>query len=395
MNYARSSSCRNLALLLIAAFPVLAQDTADGPRIARPPIRIYRGARANATGPTGYTPAQMKTGYGFSRVGNEGAGQTIALIDAYDAPTIESDLATFSTQFSLPACTTANGCFTKVYATGTKPPSNADWATETSLDVEWSHAIAPQAKILLVEAAGQTDAELWQAVDAAVSHGATVLSMSFGLPEYNGETSADSHFETAGVTFVAAAGDRGNAAYYPAASPFVVGVGGTDLTLASSGAWQKETAWACANILACYINGGTGGGQSAYEKEPSYQSGVQTSGKRGIPDVAYDADPSTGVSLYDTGAGGWEQVGGTSMGSPEWAALFAIANSMRVAKGKKTLTQPQQYLYPDAETDYHDIRSGKNGTCGAVCTAKKGYDYLTGVGSPKANVLIPALVSAP
>jgi len=122
---------------------------------------------------------------------------------------------------------------------------------------------------------------------------------------------------------------------------------------------------------------------------------VQSSGKRGVPDVAYDANPSTGVPIYDSGDGGWVQVGGTSMGSPQWAALFAIANSMRVADGKANLTKPQQYLYGHAETDFHDITSGSNGTCGALCTAGTGYDYVTGVGSPQANLIIPALVAEP
>jgi len=395
MNFAHRSSCRKLAVLLLAAFPALAQDAGIGPRLARPPIRIYTGPGATSASPTGYTPAQMVTAYGFDLIANQGAGQTIALVDAFDDPTIESDLGVFDTQFGLPACTTANGCFTKIYASGTQPKGNKDWALEMSLDVEWSHAIAPQAKIMLVEATTQSDANLLSAVQVAVKNGATVVSMSFGLTEFSTETTADAYFKTKGVTFVASSGDSGHGVFYPSASPYVVAVGGTTLNLNSSGVWQSETAWSCSGALGCELNGGSSGGQSKYEAEPTYQSGVQSSGKRGIPDLSYDANPSTGVPIYDSGESGWVQVGGTSMGSPQIAAMFAIANSLRVANGKKNLTQPHQYLYPAAETDYHDIVSGTNGSCGALCTAGPGYDYITGVGSPQANLLVAALVAAP
>ena len=395
MIHTHFSFCRKLAILLVAAFPVLAQDAGESPRLAHPPIRILTGPDVSKAAPTGYTPAQMTTAYGFDLIANQGAGQTIALVDAYDDPNIESDLGVFTTQFGLPACTTANGCFTKIYATGTQPTGNADWALEMSLDVEWAHAIAPQAKIILIEAASQSDSALLSAVEVAVKNGAKVVSMSWGLTEFSTETTADKYFETKGVTFVASSGDSGHGVFYPSASPYVVAVGGTTLNLNSSGVWQSETAWSCSGTLSCELDGGSSGGQSKYEAEPSYQSGVQSSGKRGVPDVSYDANPSTGVPVYDTGEGGWIQVGGTSMGSPEIAAMFAIANSMRVANGKKTLTQPQPYLYADAEGDYHDITSGENGTCGALCTAGPGYDYVTGVGSPQANLLITALVAAP
>jgi subtilase family serine protease len=374
---------------------MFAQDEEQFPGIARPPIRVISGPRPAASGPTGYTPAQMITAYGFNLVANQGAGQTIALIEAFDDANLEADLGVFDTQFSLPDCTTANGCFTKIYATGTKPGSNKDWALEESLDVEWAHAIAPQAKIMAVEAAGQGTSQLLSAVGVAVSNGATVVSMSFGIDEFSTETTADGRFKTQHVVFVASSGDSGHGVFYPSASPYVVAVGGTTLNLDSNGVWESETAWSCKSALSCELLGGSSGGQSAYEPEPAYQNGVQSSGKRGVPDVAYDANPSTGVPIYDSGDGGWVQVGGTSMGSPQWAALFAIANSMRVADGKANLTKPQQYLYGHAETDFHDITSGSNGTCGALCTAGTGYDYVTGVGSPQANLIIPALVAEP
>ncbi|MGD0359589.1 MAG: S53 family peptidase [Bryobacteraceae bacterium] len=388
-------SCLGLAALLAVSAPMFAQDEEQFPGIARPPIRVISGPRPAASGPTGYTPAQMITAYGFNLVANQGAGQTIALIEAFDDANLEADLGVFDTQFSLPDCTTANGCFTKIYATGTKPGSNKDWALEESLDVEWAHAIAPQAKIMAVEAAGQGTSQLLSAVGVAVSNGATVVSMSFGIDEFSTETTADGRFKTQHVVFVASSGDSGHGVFYPSASPYVVAVGGTTLNLDSNGVWESETAWSCKSALSCELLGGSSGGQSAYEPEPAYQNGVQSSGKRGVPDVAYDANPSTGVPIYDSGDGGWVQVGGTSMGSPQWAALFAIANSMRVADGKANLTKPQQYLYGHAETDFHDITSGSNGTCGALCTAGTGYDYVTGVGSPQANLIIPALVAEP
>ena len=395
MNHAQFRFCRGLAIVLAAALPIWAQDAGDSLQSAHLPIRVLTGPGINASTPSGYTPAQMLTAYGFNLIDNQGAGQTIALVDAYDDANIEADLGVFDTQFGLPACTTANGCFTKIYASGTQPPGNANWALEMSLDVEWAHAIAPQAKIMLVEAASQSVSALLGAVSVAVHHGARVVSMSFGFNEFSTEANADKAFQAAGVTYVASSGDTGHGVFYPAASPYVVGVGGTSLTLGSNGAWESETAWACGSPIICSLLGGSGGGQSAYEPEPSYQEGVQTSGKRGVPDVAYDANPSTGVPIYDSGQSGWVEIGGTSMGSPQWAALFAIANSMRVANHKRTLTQPQALLYAAAEGDYHDITSGKNGNCGALCTAGPGYDYVTGVGSPFANLLIPALVAAP
>ncbi|MGA2131819.1 MAG: S53 family peptidase [Bryobacteraceae bacterium] len=367
--------------ILAAALPLLGQTV----RLAHPTIVIP--PQSNALGkPTGIFPAQMVTAYGFSATSNQGQGQIIGIVDAYDDPKIESDLGVFSTQFGLPSCTTANGCFQKIYATGTAPKPNSNWASEISLDVEWSHAIAPQAKIMLVEASGQTTAELYQAVDVAVANGATVVSMSWGFNEYSEEVDSDSHFTVPGVTFVAASGDSGHGVLYPSASPYVVAVGGTELTLNSNGTWKSEVAWS-----------GSGGGASAYEAEPSYQASAQTTGSRSTPDVAYDADPKTGVPIYISegiyGLLGWVEVGGTSMASPEWAALFAIANSLRAAGDKAPLNQVQYELYT-ITADYHDIVSGSNGTCGAECTAGPGYDFVTGLGSPMANLVIPALVAA-
>ncbi|HZT32520.1 MAG TPA: S53 family peptidase [Bryobacteraceae bacterium] len=331
----------------------------------------------------------MQRIYGFNQVPNQGQGQVIAIVDAYDDPNAEADLGVFTQQFNLPPCTTANGCFQKIYAAGTPPPVDSNWALEISLDVQWAHAIAPQAKILLVEGASATDVELYRAVDVAVQNGAHVVSMSWGGTEYLGQLLADAHFNVKGVTFVASSGDFGNfgGVSYPATSPLVVGVGGTTLVLGQIGNYLYETAWSDST-----------GGLSLFETEPSYQASAQQFGKRGTPDVAYNGDPATGVAVYDSvpisGAYGWYQVGGTSAGAPQWSALFAIANSVRVSAGKNTLDKPQfgMYLAPSL---YHDIILGTNGECGYICNARAGYDFVTGLGSPRANQMIPFLVSLP
>jgi subtilase family serine protease len=332
----------------------------------------------------------MQAAYNLSIFSNGGSGQTIGIVDAYDDPNIESDLAIFTNEFRLRACTTENGCFTKVMAAGVTADTTG-WSNETAIDVEWAHAIAPAARIVLVEAKSNALPDLYAAVDMAVQNGATVVSMSWSAPEYNTETNDDSHFNVPGVTFVAASGDFGNSGgpQYPAASPFVVGVGGTSLAIdPSTHGWLGEIAWS-----------GSGGGVSFYELEPAYQAHSETSGKRGIPDVAYDGDPNTGVPAYSSYYCGtlcymgWTQWGGTSIGTPQWAAIFAIANAQRVLAGKTTLTLPQAILYRSAEDDYHDITRGSNGSCGRNCRAKTGYDFVTGVGTPIGTSLIPELVA--
>ncbi len=385
-----------LSVLLIGVLvgqPLLAERPPAG--YARPPIHVKGNA---GSGPSGLSPARARHAYGFDLLANQGAGQTIGIVDAYDDPNIESDLSVFNTTFGLPACTSGNGCFQKIYASGTKPSTNAGWALEISLDVEWAHAIAPQAKIILVEAASNSFANLLHAVDVAVQSGASVVSMSWGGGEFSSETSFDSaHFSVNGVTFTASSGDSGNGVEYPAASPFIVAVGGTTLNSDKSGNYLGETAWS-----------GSGGGQSVYEAEPLYQSSYaipnDANGRRGVPDAAYDADPNTGFAVYDTvrylGQRGWFQVGGTSAGAPQWAALFAIANSMRVAAGKGTLSSTNSGVYSVASgsaygANFHDIASGTNGNCGTLCTASSGYDYVTGLGSPQASNVIPALVGLP
>ncbi|MGE5073379.1 MAG: peptidase S8/S53 subtilisin kexin sedolisin, partial [Anaerolineae bacterium] len=268
-----------------------------------------------SSSPTGLSPATIKSVYGFSTSSTAGAGKTIAIVDAYDDPTAESDLAVFSSQFGLPACTTDTGCFKKVNQSGgtSYPRKDSGWALEISLDVQWAHAIAPGAKILLVEAKSNSFTNLLAAEDYARTH-ATYVSNSWGGSEFSSESSYDGHFSQSGVSFFVSAGDAGLPAEYPSASPNVVSVGGTTLHFSGS-TFTSETGWSSG-----------GGGCSTYETATSAQSAfsgyaqVKCAGKRATPDVSLDADPASGVSVYDStgyqGQSGWFTVGGTSASSP-------------------------------------------------------------------------------
>src|SRR5262245_53848175 len=212
--------------IISAALSINAQK--GGARYVRSPLHVQAQSE---TAVIGFTPAQIRKAYGFDQLTNRGAGQTIAIVVPFDDDRIEEDLNTFSATFGLPECTTLNGCFRKIFATDKNPATKAIWTLEAALAVEWAHAIAPDAHILLVEAPSDNLDDMLAAVDVAVGNGATVVSMSWGVPEFSGETSNDNHFAAiaTGVTFVAASGNFGNGAFYPAASPNVVGVGGTTL----------------------------------------------------------------------------------------------------------------------------------------------------------------------
>jgi subtilase family serine protease len=311
--------------------------------------------------PTGLSPATIKSVYNFPTSLTAGAGKTIAIVDAYDDPTAESDLAVFSSQYGLPACTTANGCFKKVNQTGgtSYPRKDPGWALEISLDVQWAHAIAPGAKILLVEAKSNSFSNLLAAENYAKAH-ALYVSNSWGASEFSGETSYDSYFEPpTGVSIFVSSGDNGTPAEYPSSSPNVISVGGTTLSFAN-GSFTGETGWS-----------GSGGGCSVYEsKNAAQQTGsVNCNGKRATPDVSLDADPASGVSVYDTtsyqGRTGWWTIGGTSASAPMWAARSAVAGA----------TVNASYVYGNSIT-YRDITSGSNGASAGV-----GYDLVTGRGS--------------
>lgn len=318
---------------------------------------------------------------------NQGEGQIIGIVDGFDYPEVEADLAVFDRTFGLPSCTKANGCLTVIYASGKEPPPNQGWTGETSLDVEWSHAIAPMAKIVLVLTENGNTGTLLAGVPVAVKHGATTVNMSWGtLLEFPGETSLDSQFfNNPFVTYFNASGDDGNNLFgYPAASPLVVDCGGTTLKLDAAGNILLETAWS-----------GSGGGISKFFQEPLYQLPFQHSGMRGVPDIAYDADPDTGVATYDSEyLIPWSVAGGTSASSPQWSAITAIANSLRADLGKVPIGVNflnVMYANPSA---LHDITLGTNGTCGPVCTAGPGYDFVTGLGSPIAPAVVAAMTAA-
>ena len=355
---------------------------------------IHQAAGASLSTPptTAFTPSQIRHAYGFDLVTNQGAGQTIALVDAYDDANAANDLAVFSKQFNLPACTTANGCFRQLYSNGRKPSANANWAVEISLDIQWAHAIAPQAKILLVEAPSNNLSDLLSAVDFAVRNGASVVSMSWTSAELSSERNLDNHFVSTGVTFLAASGDSGAGVNYPAASPDVIAVGGTSLTLDKSGNYSSESAWS-----------GSGGGLSKYEYEPVPQAQFPIAndihGTRGVPDVSYNANPGTGYAIYDSigvsGYSGWFQVGGTSAATPQWAALIAITNSQRVAVRKANLSATGTSVYAVGKSslagNFHAVTTGTNGSCGTMCDALTGYDYVTGSRHPAVQGANPSL----
>lgn len=400
-----------LAITLLLSQPLFA-----GQPVLRLPLQAYEGqtepisfmrpfyvihstpgaSMAGLTTPSSsaFTPALVRRAYGFDQIANRGAGQIIGIVDAYDDPSIEADLGVFNRQFGLPACTSANGCFRKVYGNGRQPAGNANWAVEIALDVEWAHAIAPQATILLVETPSNSLSDLLNGVDVAVRNGASVVSMSWTAGEFSGETRNDNHFVTNGVTFLAASGDTGYGMAYPAASPDVIAVGGSSLHTDANGNYQSESAWS-----------GSGGGLSIYEREPSYQAtfGIPYNprGYRGAPDVSYNGNPGTGYAVYDSvkigTASGWFQVGGTSAGSPQWAALVAIANSMRVSVRRARLSSTNTTIYSLAKTgmstNFRPVTQGTNGSCGVICAASSGYDYVTGLGTPMASALVNSLAA--
>jgi hypothetical protein len=360
-------------------------------------------------GPAGYTPARFRNAYAmngisFNGITGDGRGQTIAIVDAYNSPTIQADLKKFDAQFGL----VDPPSFKVVSQTGSTtalPPVDPvgagknNWELETALDVEWAHAIAPMANLLLVEANDSgLDSMIAGAVDYARKQpGVVAVSMSWGAGEWSGELSFDNYFTTpaghAPVTFLAATGDAASPASYPAYSPNVVAVGGTSLTSDSTGNYVSENGWSSG-----------GGGVSAYEPQPAYQhqpgavTVVSQDGSfRTTPDVSIAADPNKGgVSIYDSYNNGtatpWSNVGGTSLSTPVWAGLVAIIDQGRAAQSPALApidgaAELLPRLYNTGPGAFHDVVNGNNGFAAA-----SGYDLVTGIGSPISNVLVPSLV---
>jgi hypothetical protein len=377
-----------------------------------------------------YSPAQVRAAYGLpalpaagsvlnaAQAAQLGAGQTLYVVGARHNPNVAAELAAFNQKFGLPGCTTkviavtaalplaaasASACeLSVVYTnttgsrTATAPAYDSGWATELALDVQWAHATAPLARIVLIEAPDPSVNSLLGAVRLANAMGPGVVSMSFGTAEAGFTAQVDSAFAGAGMSYLAATGDWGTGVFWPSVSPNVVAVGGTTLTWSGSGT-RSETAWS-----------GTGGGLSAYTARPAYQTaaipGLGTPVRRTLADVAFNADPSSGqyVAVMSPGstAVNWISAGGTSLSTPQWAGLLAVANAMRVQTGKPVLGSPHAMLYQQIGAvpgtyagAFADILQGSNGTC-SLCTARAGHDSLTGLGTPKASALLSALGGA-
>jgi subtilase family serine protease len=332
-----------------------------------------------------YDPGEIRHAYGIDQLGLTGTGQTIAIVDAYDDPTIANDLQLFDEKYGLP-----NPNFVKATPDGT-PSYNQSWAGEIALDVEWSHAVAPGANILLVEVPSASLPNLMSGVDYAVSQGAHEISMSWTGGDFRGERGYDSNFQVPGVTFLAATGDNGAGANYPATSPYVTAVGGTSLEIDGEYNRVMEVGWS-----------GSGGGTDRFEPRPYFQSGSLGHGHgRSVPDVSYNADPNTGYLVYDSSSGGgWSWVGGTSAATPQWAGLIALANQGRAGLGKAPLGTGYEYgtnqilyalagsrSYSNPYSAFYDITAGSNGY-----DANAGYNRVAGLGAPVANELVPYLI---
>ncbi|MDR3587207.1 MAG: S53 family peptidase [Desulfosporosinus sp.] len=376
----------NLTMMMIVATLIFSVvDFAPIPGLARkahPLIRLKPGSSAST--PFGYSPSQIRIACGLNQLSATGSGQIIAIVDAYGSPTIINDLKIFDKKFRLPPA-----ILNIAYPEG-KHRIDPGWATETSLDVEWAHAIAPAAKILLVVARSDASYDFVTAIDYATSHGAQVVSNSWGIDEFSSEVSFESHFKHSGVVYVASSGDSGAGVEWPAASPNVLAVGGTTLAIDTNNSYLSESGWS-----------DSGGGTSLYMDMPSYQShwSAIVGPHRRIPDVAFDADPMTGVPVYDStpnnGQSGWSEAGGTSFSAPVWAAMIALADQGRTTPltSFNAITDLYGFAVRTGRAgyteNYHDINKGNNGY-----SAKVGYDFLTGIGSPKCNNLIPNLTSA-
>ena len=334
-----------------------------------------------SSAPAGYGPAQFHGAYGLPTTSSLSKSQTIAIVDAYDDPTVKSDLDTYNSTFGLPffpncGASVTTSCFQKVDQNGgsSYPRTDAGWALEIALDVETAHQICQDCKILLVEAKSSSFANLSAAVATAVKLGATEISNSYGGSDTSSSSLAGA-YDRPGIAVTASSGDNGYGVESPASFPGVVAVGGTTLNVTNSNGYASETAWS-----------GAGSGCSSYWTAQQWQqlalgwsfAGCGTS--RGVADVAADADPNTGAAVYDStryqGRSGWYQVGGTSLSSPLIAAVYALAGG--VPAGTEAASIPYAHT-----SSLHDVTSGSNGNCSTrICTAATGYDGPTGIGTP-------------
>ena len=379
---------------------------------------------------TTFTPAQVRAAYGLpalpatfssltaAQAAQLGAGQTIYIVNAMHNPNVAAELAAFNQRFGLPTCATKavapstalplpaaskTACeLSVVYntasaaMTGTAPRYDAGWATEIALDVQWAHATAPLARIVLIESPDASLDGLLGGVKLANAMGPGVVSMSFGATEGNYTASVDAAFAGTGMSYLAATGDSGTQVSWPAVSPKVLAVGGTTLTWTGTGT-RSETGWSL-----------TGGGMSAYTATPSYQTsavpGMGSPARRMVADVGFNADPNSGqyIAVMTPGSAtvNWTSAGGTSLSTPQWAGLLAVSNAMRLQGGKTLLGAPHSLLYGQIgavpgtyASVFADITKGSDGSCG-TCAAKTGYDQLTGLGTPNVGSLLSVLSGA-
>ncbi|MGW3154437.1 putative Ig domain-containing protein [Streptomyces sp. NPDC001089] len=335
--------------------------------------KLAAAVSADAAAVSGLSPANLHSAYNLPSTG--GSGLTVAVVDAYNDPNAESDLATYRSQFGLSACTKANGCFKQVSQTGSTtslPTNDSGWAGEEALDIDMVSAVCPNCNIILVEATSPTDANLGTAENEAVALGAKFVSNSWGGAESSSQTGEDtSYFKHPGVAITVSSGDEAYGAEYPATSQYVTAVGGTALSTSSGTRGWTESVWKTSSTE------GTGSGCSAYDPKPSWQTDTGCS-RRMEADVSAVADPATGVAVYDTyGGSGWAVYGGTSASAPIIAGVYALAGTPGSGD------YPAKYPYAHTSSLY-DVTSGNNGSCSTsyFCTATTGYDGPTGWGTP-------------
>jgi subtilase family serine protease len=368
------------------------------------PLIVPASAVSDAPPLGGYSPQQIRHAYGIDQLPFDGAGQTIAIVSAYDAPAAAYDLQLFSHRYNLPLSTDGSQstcaarnlrhpCFAKIALTDS-PSYQEDWALDSTMSVEWAHAVAPGADILLVLAERASFDALLSGVDHAVARGARIVVMDWSSPEFPGEINYDRHFAVPGVSFVAAAGDRPEVVGYPAASPRVLAVGGTTMLLNSDGTIRQEQPWS-----------GTGWGASQHERAMPYQSDGRCASAAGrvVPDVSYSADPRFGYAVFSStaryGRDGWFRLGGTSAGAPQWAALLALANQAGAAPaGVAFDAVARLYALADLQASDRVFRTivgyGTTDACSAP-NATLRFAPTTGLGSPIANRLIGVLARRP
>jgi subtilase family serine protease len=333
--------------------------------------RLGRGRVRHADAPLGLTPADLADAYSLPAA-PAGAGATVAVVDAYDDPAAEADLAVYRAEFGLPPCASGDGCFRKVGQSGTSrlPVADPGWGEEISLDLDMVSAVCPACRLLLVEASSSAQANLGAAVDTAVRLGADAVSNSYGGPDAS-DTTYGRYYHHPGVAITASAGDSGYGVSFPASSRWVTAVGGTSLrrSARSRRGWT-ESVWS-----------GTGSGCSDHNTTTWQSASMTGCAGRAVADIAAVADPATGVAVYDSfadeGVSGWLTFGGTSASAPIVAAGFALAgNTAEVTDGS--------FVWTHHVGGVHDVRSGSNGDCPTSrwCTAHSGWDGPTGWGTP-------------